>query len=414
MLLTLVLLGIRVASELTRKPQDAGADEPSIAHGESATGQPSHAIPFWKQPSAWWSLMALLLAAISVWLIPGLIGPTPEELPYLLAISLCIVPWLQACAASEDNTAVRSSSSHRRWMFYGWLVIIAGLIHLSASGGWLAPGSTTHLFLLAGLFGNIGAKSAPQLPSEKRNIHQPNGRRGIPRKSLWGLVGGIGLLLLFLQSAWYPTVHVRSWRSQRPAVRIDLAIDAASRAAEADPFDPAPRAALVEYRFQEIMESRRKGLATQVIEQQYRSAIEKWVQADPRTWELRMRLGQQAFQLAVFDASWLETATLRCREAASRNPQEAWIWLQLAICEQASADPKSAREHLELAEKLDRETPHFDRRLKPAMLLWPTKFRSNAPPQPPSIQLSEPGLDPDWARGEPAAQFLRKILSTVE
>ncbi len=92
-------------------------------------------------------------------------------------------------------------------------------------------------------------------------------------------MGGIGLLLLFLQSAWYPTVHVRSWRSQRPAVRIDLAIDAASRAAEADPFDPAPRAALVEYRFQEIMESRRKGLATQVIEQQYRSAIEKWVQA---------------------------------------------------------------------------------------------------------------------------------------
>ncbi len=250
-----------------------------------------------------------------------------------------------------------------------------------ASGGWLAPGSTTHLFLLAGLFDNIG-ENAP-------SFHRRNGISTSPTAGGHSsqVALGLGGRDRFASPVFAISLVSDGSRSilafATPAVRIDLAIDAASRAAEADPFDPAPRAALVEYRFQEIMESRRKGLATQVIEQQYRSAIEKWVQADPRTWEQRMRLGQQAFQLAVFDASWLETATLRCREAASRNPQEAWIWLQLAICEQASADPKSAREHLELAEKLDHETPHFDRRLKPAILLWPTKFRSNAPPQPP-------------------------------
>jgi O-Antigen ligase len=337
-----------------------------------------------------------------IWLIvPQFLGVGPDPYPYVIGVPLALL-WIRAIGGGLGQFDISSRAVV--------CALVAGVVNLSASGGWLSPGITNILAVLAGILvaGN----------SVSKNNTNGGGERGERLlKYAWSVrlllvVVCVLLVFAFLKTAWEP-IQRASAIGTKPVVSLEQAERNAREAAAIDPWNPAYRAALVGLSFMEIFQRVREGRLEGSSLKNCEKSVEDLLLADPHSWRANFEIGRQSLGLSRDVPKMAEMARLHFLQAAKLSPQDASCQLQAALACWLTGEDAVAKEKLEIAAEIDQETPHRDQKLVSLLIWWPDNVG-------PRSQLKngvewksigrDSALSPGWVRAEPVANLLRNEL----
>jgi O-Antigen ligase len=348
-----------------------------------------------------------VMVAGFVWLIfPQVVGMGPDPYPYLVGIPLALLwVWVIGRAFVESDISSRAVVC----------AFAVGVINLSASGGWLAPGITNILAAFAGIIlGGVPDLANKPAESSSDRIPESHAREKMLGWALRVSAVAIGLLLLFgfLKSCWEP-VQLASAVSNKPVVSLDQARRNAQEAAQLDPWNPAHRAALVGLSFMELEKEAREGKPVDGVLHKVESAVNDLLQADPHSWRADFEIGRQSLGLVASVPKMAEMAKEHFMRAAELSPQDASCHLQAALSCWLIGNKECAKTELEAALRINQQTPHRDQKLASLLIWWPENVGPRSETKI-GVEWKQVGRDVSlkagWVRAEPVAIMLRNEL----
>jgi O-antigen ligase len=395
-----------VASQAS--PREAVATEPEGANRSGVVGAADvgsgkrslgGVVPAggWAVPAGWVSGGSLAAAAL-LWLTGGVLGdpPAAEDWWWAGALGLLVLwavcRWLGTSVLDVPGRLGQprgggGSIVVGTWLAAaGWIASLCGLLHLLASGGWLAPGCTNSLSLLGvvSILGGGGAIARGGAAGATGVGAVGVGGGSVPGVSTFGGGGRflvrlaplawLLVLAAFLWTAWMPALAIASWQRRvltRPATSLDGAMELAERAVAADRLAPQPRLELARLRAMQLVLSAgggagRVGQASEVSPQaleRFEEAVERYLAVDSASWVAWQAAGELTWGLPLESRSAAARAIEYFREALVCYPSNAALLVQAAavaaVAEQWSEADRWASE----AERLERANTHLDRAL---------------------------------------------------
>jgi len=227
--------------------------------------------------------------------------------------------------------------------------VIALLVSLSAVGGIGFPSVSGGLWLLVVL---------------AMNAADGNGPRILPRAASGGLLIAFGALALACYATAYGPVlrcQAATWLAQRHPLQAEKYL---IEAAEADPWaaDPWNRLAATEF------EKCKRDPSEQSL-RRFEHDTDKTLDKAPNSASLWQLAGQRYDQLfgKTRDPRLLASAVAAYRRAVQLYPNSAMHRAGLALVLRAAGDETGFREQRDIALRLDRITPHLDKKLPPEL-----------------------------------------------
>lgn len=340
-------------------------------------------------------------------------------------------------------TACRNQAIHRisrRFVRHGSyavaVALLAFMVHLLASGGWMLPGTMILPMLLVGLL----------LSNTPRNESRSHDREPIQHKQQVILVlAACALVAFWIGTMAWPLTRsaqasrrISDWLAPSPIVGLASTGSVMSPSlvrdlVSADRWDPElPRLGM------ELCTRQLLGTGPQFMEASPRplggpslgigrlgeSARREWEETmlamrseflsrDPRHALAYGECGRAALRIASGEKSpeagkrWLELASEDFGRGAEVFTASVEAQLQAAVASFLAGDDERAKRFCRRAIEVDGLTPHADRKIKAAEIFWP-KNLENPPSFPTEYRL---GPNQDLVRGEPVLATLRKFLS---
>lgn len=324
--------------------------------------------------------------ALLVLLIPNLVGPSPDDLPYWMILAVMIA-WLWVHPAD-----MKTSNK------YVWVAVAGMLVHLLASGGWMSPGCTNAIACLGGML--LVKEDQEAVPLKAR---VPADASSVSFWNLSEMTVFLIAILGFYSTCWKPSLAVSSWQGRVP-MSFEQGIADAEFAMKEDPWDPKPARAVVQMQAGELQRlSQLAGRSTKELEEKLAKSIDVWLSRDPDSWSALAEVGSLQLQLGVFKPNYIAESVKNYKKATLFNPTEAWLQVQLAIAFELAGQYQEAKEALQRGLEIDEKTVHLDRKLKAGSLFWPSIPGKAKPPE---------GMS-GWIGAEPAAQQLRRVLEST-
>lgn len=289
------------------------------------------------------------------------------------------------------------------------VMVLVVMIHFMFSGGWMQPGAMSPLIVgLAGIVGwcsNGGRASIAVEDGAKR-------LRFIVLIAGWIVAIGIfGVMTLQPERSRGPIaqMHFENRLSEIPSEDYVAVLDSSG-------WDPEPASWLLREVFQRLTD-RNLGQASRLKWLEiYKHARRRWLANDPRNWLV-------ASQVSIMDASVIEACKTAgfdpmgflemndviaaTGRASKLNPSSASCHLQTAVFLYWARDVDAAKDSLEMAEKIDRTTPHADRKISVCSVWVPFELVRGAPQ---SLQVSQTAGMSGFFKGEPVFSWLRKVI----
>lgn len=289
------------------------------------------------------------------------------------------------------------------------VMVLVVMIHFMFSGGWMQPGAMSPL--IVGLAGIVGWSSN-------------GGRSKIVVED-----GAKRLRFLVLIAGWivaigfFGVMTLRPERNRGPIAQMQFENRLSEIPAEdyfgildSSGWDPDPASWLLREVFQRLTD-KNLGQASRLRWLEiYKHARRRWLANDPRNWLV-------ASQVSIMDASVIEACKTAgfdpvgflemndviaaTGRATKLNPSSASCHLQTAVFLYWAQDIEAAKASLEMAEKIDRTTPHADRKISVCSVWVPVELVRGAPQ---SLQVSQTAGMSGFFKGEPVFSWLRKVI----
>jgi len=407
-----------------------------------------------------------VIGLILVWASVGALGPVPSTTPYWLGIpavmayfawslhrehkesietaSLPIkerikkIPELSGSTRGDQRDIKVQSVVPIQGPIQGiGAAIIALLVHLLASGGWMTPGVGNSLAVLVALWLArlmIVTEYSPVARSIAASSFAGSSS-GRPRSKdvFWSWFAALGavtpmlLLLVFYYSTWLPTQKLKSLQNQLQDSSIPMTMARLDELVASDPWDPFPSRFLADLAYREAREviARRpitKDLVGKESTQDQslkmaRGLAESYRAKDLANWQVWLQSGQWELAIAAYDSESLTTSLKYFQEASRRAPSELGLLTQVALVAWIVDDKELAKQAWNQASQLQQRITHVDRKLFGASLYWPASVGPKSTRLSPSVWQKardaasiQSSSRPGWVRAEPIFDFLRTQL----
>lgn len=353
---------------------------------------------------AFWSGAAISSVSLVVWIFivdsgDRLVG----SILAMVASGLVAVAgtWWSAAKTSVQSLVQKGSAL--------WIAFAVMLIHFLASGGWLLPGTMSMGISVLGLcLGGPLAAARERKETSQSEIPQ----RGVGRL---GWIGAAAMLLV----AWYATMAVPISRGldrdgtilggevREPSPRQVWSLT------EADPWDPELVRKGIDWAVGQL--ARPMGKETRrEWETVLRDLQKEFLARDPQNSLAWDACGQASLRVAATAGDsegrkpWLSEADRAFERASQLAPSSAQGHLQAALAASLVGDQDRALEHCVQSEKIDAATPHRDRKIELAVLVWPASLI----PRDAGLGTdARRGLSQDQIKAEPVLRYLRIRLN---
>ncbi len=361
-------------------------------------------------------LIGAIVGAMAIWFSNGALGPMPDLTPYMFTIPVAIAALGLSLAASERSSDV-SDQTTLAAVGYG-PALLAVLVHLLASGGWMTPGiGNTIAILVAGLWvaGNRSEQIANRESIASENVLSESSLSLNPSVSSFGALMVAWLLVVaFYLSAWLPKQRSEQVEADRvKAGQIDESLAIAML--KADPWSPIGYRWLADVRLGQVLrEAMSGGTGTVALMDKFQESAQAYFGSDRVNWETCAQLGHWELVLSPFHKESLNRALDYYREATRRAPGDVGLLAQAALAAWLLGDGSAEQEFLSRAEHIDSKVTHLDRKLAKAILYWPENVGPPSTRVAPGIWKSARetnGLPVGWVRAEPVVRFLRSQLT---
>ena len=387
---------------------------------------------------AFWGSAAVVALGIFVWSFF-----TAGDLELVATIAVVTLGFAAAITACRSQAVTRISQRFVRHGSYAIAVaLVAFMVHLLASGGWMLPGTMILPMILTGLLISdlplIGDCTVDETPSIDRKATFQT-----PKRS--PLLGACALLVL-----WFGTMAWPLFRSAKASQRISQWMVSGSMdelgttggvmspsvvrdLVSADRWDPELSRLGMELCTRQLLGTgprflganpRSLGSPSPGGGQLGESARREWEETmlamrsaflsrDPGHALAYAECGRAALRMAsgektpVARKRWLDLANEDFGRGAEAFHASAEAQLQAAVASLLVGDNERAKRYCRRAIEVDGITPHTDRKIKAAEIFWPKNLEN-----PKSIPTEERlGPNQDLVRGEPVLETLRRSLS---
>jgi hypothetical protein len=274
------------------------------------------------------------------------------------------------------------------------------MIHFLASGGWMLPGTMATVMVLIGLSLQVPIGADPIACG-----------RWNPRWRYAGLAGVSVLLLGWYVSMMVPVTHALGSLMATLGSRTSPSLSELRALPDADALDPElPRLGL-----ERCVEQLERSLA-ESTRREWESLLQElrvlFLKRDPGHALALTACGQAALRVAAATPlgdqrrEWLMQADGDLQRASEAFPASVEAHVQAALVSYWVGDPDRAMRHCEAAESIDAATPHRDRKIQAATILWPRPLESVTSGLPVD---SRRGIPKDFVRAEPVLVYLRSV-----
>ncbi len=397
-----------------------------------------------------------VVGLIFVWVSVGALGPTPVATPYWLGIPVVIayIVWTFYRERTEsietsrlpkkDRIKINIDSSQspqsvaREIEVQGiGAAIVALLVHLLASGGWMTPGVGNSLAVLVAIWFAGMMIVTEQFPvadaiaarSSDRAI--PNSAPKATFQSWFAATGAVTpmlLLLVFYYSTWLPTQNLKSLQIGLQDSTTPITMARLDDLVASDPWDPFPSRFVADLAYREALAViARRPITNDLVgkeSSQYQSLrtardlAQNYRAKDLANWQVWLQSGQWELAIAAYDLEGLATSLKHFQEASRLAPSELGILTQVALVAWIADDKKLAIEAWSQAADLQQRITHVDRKLFGASLYWPPTVGPKSTRLAPAVWQKareaaniDSSSRPGWVRAEPVFEFLRIQLS---
>jgi O-antigen ligase len=392
-----------------------------------------------------------VVGLIFVWVSVGALGPAPVTTPYWLGIPIVIAYFVwsfyRAGIGSIDTSRLPKKDRGKSTLdplqppqtiardakVQGiGAAIVALLVHLLASGGWMTPGVGNSLAVLVAIWfsGMIFIKVQSPVADAISAKYQGIPVRSANFRSWFAAIGAVTpmlLLLVFYFSTWLPTQKLKSLQNGLQDLTIPITRARLDDLIASDPWDPFPSRFVADLAYREALEViARRQITNDLISKestQYqtirtaRDLAQSYRAKDLANWQVWLQSGQWELALAAYESESLSTSLTNFQEASRLAPSELGILTQVALVAWIADDKKLAIEAWEQAAALQERITHVDRKLFGASLYWPPSVGPKSTRLAPAVWQKardaaniDSSSRPGWVRAEPVFEFLRTQL----
>ncbi len=272
----------------------------------------------------------------------GLLGEVPlSPLAFVVGIAIacgCVLLLRKWSVAAHPTTAVPA------------LGILVMLVNLTAAGGIHFPAVAATLWLLIALTVNVSE-------DESRHIEAPR------PALIGGLILSITMVLGCYHTAYLPVLKSRALlrRTDDPKLSYQQRVQFLHEAAEADSLSPQPWRALASLEAQRVQSAPISAANLDALQ----TYVDGYLHRNPGSSTAQLQVGNWYWD--IFQASQnvvaLQAATNAYRRSVALYPNDATRRARLALALEALQQPDDAALQRETALRLDRVTPHVDKKL---------------------------------------------------
>jgi hypothetical protein len=400
-----------------------------------------------------------VIGLLFVWVSLGALGPSPVATTYWLGIPVVIAYFVwtfyrersESIEASRlpkkerirNNSASSQSppSAAREIEVQGiGAAIVALLVHLLASGGWMTPGVGNSLAVLIAIWFAGMVIATEQFPVADA-IAARSLDRATPKSAFhwaskatfqsWvaaiGAVTPMLLLLVFYYSTWLPTQKLKSLQNGLQDSSTPITMARLDDLIASDPWDPFPSRFVADLAYREALAViARRPITNDLVgkestqNQSVRTArdlAQSYRAKDLANWQVWLQSGQWELAIAAYEPEALATSLKHFQEASRLAPSELGILTQVALVAWIADDKKLANEAWRQAADLQQRITHVDRKLFGASLFWPATVGPKSTRLAPTVWQKareaasiDSSSRPGWVRAEPVFEFLRTQL----
>ncbi|MBU6172294.1 MAG: O-antigen ligase family protein [Planctomycetes bacterium] len=356
--------------------------------------------PLASRIGSWISLGAILaLAGILGFAI--LVLDTSNLSNFVFALLFCV-----GCLLGRGIVPPRfwQTLSPKRAMWIGFILCLVLGLHLCFSGGWMQPGVMNSL--LVGMAGALAHPSPRAAESAPQRVRIQN--------SL-GFFFWMVMLFGFMQMTFWPETRLAEWQFNRS---LEMAgkpsVEQSVSALQLHALAPELARDIAESCLMESLDIASTPSAKRKWEEAYTIARTEYLKRDPRNWGTYLQIAEWDYRMAHSMGgtdseraqSYRISASERASQAAERNPSSVQVQIQAAVYAALGNDWPRVEEYLEKASRIDRLTPHLDRKISAVSVFFPNELIE--PDHPLSASERLPNQD-RYVYGEPAIQRLRKL-----
>lgn len=394
-----------------------------------------------------------VIGLIFVWVSVGALGPTPVATPYWLGIPVVIAYFVWSFYRERTESIETSrlpkkdrvksnleasqtpQSLAREIEVQGiGAAIVALLVHLLASGGWMTPGVGNSLAVLVAVWFAGMMIVTEQFPVADA-IAAKSSDRAIPKATFQSWFAAMGavtpmlLLLVFYYSTWLPTQKLKSLQNGLQDSTTPITMARLDDLVASDPWDPFPSRFVADLAYREALTALARRPITNDLagkeSSQYqtlrtaRDLAQNYRAKDLANWQVWLQSGQWELAIAAYEPEALATSLKHFQEASRLAPSELGILTQVALVAWIADDKKLATDAWSQAADLQQRITHVDRKLFGASLFWPPNVGPKSTRLAPAVWQKareaasiESNSRPGWVRAEPVFEFLRIQLGT--
>ena len=393
--------------------------------------------------SVYWGGLAGL---ISVWFSLGALGPLPATTPYWLGIPALIaffgLSWYRTKGDEAISAIGLSQQSNHQSLFASSRLkvcgvgsaVIAILVHLLASGGWMTPGVGNSLAVLVAIW-LVGSVSAEESSDNETASMLKRSRLNKPLDSFsnWmaamSAVAPIFLLLFFYYSTWIPTQRLKSIQNGLFNGSLQVTNQTTEALLASDPWDSFPSRFVADRAYREtreVLSRQRFNSVLSVDQSNFGSPDLKRVRGfalefrakDLADWQVWVQSGYWELEVAAYIPDSLSAALKYFQEASLRSPSDLGLLVQLALVAWIADEKVVAKDAWQQAALLEQQITHLDRKLQGARIYWPASIGPKSTRLSPKVwqkvrEAASVGASkqPSWVRAEPIFEFLRTQLA---
>lgn len=397
--------------------------------------------------AVFWGGLAGLLA---VWISLGALGPIPVATPYWFGVPIVIgyFGWFWFRELREDKTVdsrddrttgVSELGTHKDMRLSGEMrlhgvgaAIVALLIHLLASGGWMTPGVCNSLAILVAIllvdsnrFRDWPASAKPSFSNELRKPMTFDALRSW--SAAISAVVPILLLLVFYYSTWLPTQQMKLLQNRILDSTLRMTTQRVEELTAADPWDSFSSRVLADRAYNEAREIlSRQRFENGVLDQaslgyqaltNARELATQFRAKNSADWQVWLQSGIWELDVSGVSPGSLPVALTHLREASKRSPSDLGLLVQVCLIAWIAEESVLAKGIWEQVDRLQQRITHVDRKLIAARIYWPVSVGPKSTRLPSTVwqQAREAAGDaislrPGWVGAEPVFEFLRTQL----
>jgi hypothetical protein len=368
----------------------------------------------WRPHGEWGSPQASRSARNLIWgAIAGLLAVAATlnvfGMPMGIPLSAFLVGGLFAWCLLPNLERILANST-----FCVTLAAVSMLLCLLVSGSWQASGIVVPLICLlccqlpldrscgtqpwkSALYRLFGPKTSPSAEGLTSLRGGPMWVKLAP-SGIWLLV-----LVAFLWQSWNP-VLLSSAAVMRQNSGLASQLEAVEAARRLDPLEAQWDRFRIELLGQQVAQSTNPE-RVMVLSEQVLESLQEWTKREPISFLTWQFAGERCLNLAAAasrhgqpDQRYLREADRFFREAVRAFPTSIQLRIQSALSSALVNDWEFARDQVEVALKLDRITPHMDRKMA-SQMVWVPQDLEGIP------QIDR--MDASWSRAELVVNWIR-------